>query len=134
MSIPDLTGVGPVPASDPSPSTQAVVDGIFTAAATGVLEDVLAWWADDGVLEDVTLARAFTGKTELLPYLDWYFKALPDLNFTPARILVDGPHAAVEWAQICHQTGPFDGIPGDGREFRLRALYLFEIRNGNVQH
>ena len=126
MSIPE------VPAAPLS--TRAVIDGIFAAAATGELEDVLDWWADDGVLDDITLGRVFSGKTELRPYLDWYFKALPDLDFTPARILVDGPYAAVEWAEICHLTGPFDGVPADGRELRLRALDLFEIRDGKVQH
>ena len=126
MSIPEL------PAE--RYSTRDVIDGIFAAAATGELEDVLAWWADDGVLEDITLTRAFHGKDELRPYLDWYFQALPDLDFTPARILVDGPYAAVEWAETCHMSGPFDGLPADGRELRLRALDLFEIRDGKVQH
>jgi steroid delta-isomerase-like uncharacterized protein len=126
MSIPEL----PVERY----STRDVIDGIFAAAATGELEDVLAWWADDGVLEDITLTRAFHGKDELRPYLDWYFKALPDLDFTPARILVEGPYAAVEWAEACHMSGPFDGLPADGRELRLRALDLFEIRDGKVQH
>ena len=80
MSIPEVS-------AEPL-TTLAVIDGIFAAAATGVLEDVLAWWADDGVLDDITLTRAFSGKDELRPYLDWYFKALPDLDFTPARVLV----------------------------------------------
>jgi steroid delta-isomerase-like uncharacterized protein len=126
MSIPEVPG-------EPL-STRAVIDGIFAAAATGELEDVLDWWADDGVLDDITLSRAFSGKDQLRPYLDWYFKALPDLDFTPARILIDGPYAAVEWAETCHMTGPFDGAPGDGRELRLRALDLFEIHAGKVQH
>jgi steroid delta-isomerase-like uncharacterized protein len=117
-----------------SGSTREVIDHLFAAAATGDLDQVLAWWADDGVLDDITLARRFSGQAELRPYLDWYFRALPDLDFTPARILVEGPYAAVEWAEICHQTGTFDGVPGDGRELRLRALDLFEIRDGKVAH
>jgi steroid delta-isomerase-like uncharacterized protein len=134
MSIPDVMGSpGHAPAAE-SRATRAVIDGIFAAAATGVLEDVLGWWADDGVLDDITLSRIFNGKAELRPYLDWYFKALPDLDFRPARILVDGPYAAVEWAETCHMSGPFDGLVPDGRELQLRALDLFEIRNGLVQH
>ena len=126
MSSPEL-GTPPV-------STRGVIDGLFGAAATGDLDRVLAWWADDGVLDDVTLGRRYRGQAELRPYLDWYFKALPDLDFSPARILVEGPFAAVEWAETCHMTAPFDGVPGDGRELRLRALDLFEIRAGKCAH
>jgi len=126
MSTPELA-----PESKP---TRAVIDGLFAAAATGDLDEVLAWWADDGVLDDITLSRRFSGKAELRPYLDWYFTALPDLDFTPARILVEGPYAAVEWAETCHLTGTFDGVAPDGRELRLRALDLFEIRSGRTVH
>jgi steroid delta-isomerase-like uncharacterized protein len=109
-----------------------VIDALFGAAATGVTSDVLRWWDPDGVLDDVTIAKRFRGHAELYPYLEWYYRALPDLDFTPARILVDGPLAAVEWAERCHLDGPFDGIAPDGRELRLRALDLFGIRDGRV--
>jgi len=113
-------------------TTREVIDELFTAAKTGVTSDVLAWWQPDGVLDDITLARRFAGHAELYPYLDWYYRALPDLDFTPARIVVDGDLAAVEWAERCHLEGPFDGLPADGRELRLRALDLFGIRDGKV--
>lgn len=115
-------------------ATRAVIDGLFAAAATGVTEDVLAWWADDGVLDDVTIARRYTGKAELGPYLEMYYRAFPDLDFTPARVIIDGAHAAVEWAETFHFLGDFDGIDADGRELRVRALDLFEIRDGLVVH
>lgn len=118
--------------SPESRDTRRVIDELFGAAATGVTGDVLRWWHSDGVLDDVTIAQRFRGHDELYPYLEWYYRALPDLDFTPARILVDGPFAAVEWAERCHLEGPFDGIAGDGRELRLRALDLFGIRDGRV--
>ena len=62
-----------------------------------------------------------------------YYRALPDLDFCPSLLLVDGPWALVEWAEICHVVAPFDGIPADGRELRLRAVDLFEIRDGRGQ-
>jgi steroid delta-isomerase-like uncharacterized protein len=121
------------PESSPeSRDTRRVIDALFAAAATGVTADVLDWWHADSVLDDVTIARRFRGHDQLYPYLEWYYRALPDLGFTPARIMVDGPLAAVEWAEICHLDGPFDGIPADGRELRLRALDLFGIRDGRV--
>ena len=53
--------------SDPRPDergdasgaeTSEVIDRLFAAAATGDTARVLEWWADDGVLDDVTLAHA----------------------------------------------------------------------------
>ena len=63
-----------------------------------------------------------------------YYRAFPDLDFTPARVVVDGPHAAVEWAETFHFREDFDGIAADGREVRVRALDVFEIRDGLVVH
>ena len=69
--------------STSSADTRRVIEGLFDAAATGVTDEVLRWWADDGVLDDVTLAQRFTGKAELGAYLEMYYRALPDLDFKP---------------------------------------------------
>ena len=124
MSIPDLDAR--------SAATRQVIDSLFAAAATGVTADVLEWWHVDGYLDDVTIARRFAGHDQLYPYLEWYYRALPDLDFTPARIIVSGDLASVEWAERCHLRAPFDGVAADGRELRLRAIDLFGIRDGKV--
>ncbi len=115
-----------------SAATRQVIDNLFAAAATGVTADVLEWWHENGYLDDVTIARRFTGHDELYPYLEWYYRALPDLDFTPARIIVSGDLASVEWAERCHLRAPFDGVAADGRELRIRAMDLFGIRDGKV--
>jgi steroid delta-isomerase-like uncharacterized protein len=117
-----------------SDDTRLVIDGLFAAAATGQTEEVLAWWAGDGVLDDVTLAQRVAGKDELRRYLDMYYRGLPDLDYKPKLLIVDGPWALVEWAATCHLLGPFDGVPADGRELRLRAVDLFEVHDGLVAH
>ena len=114
--------------------TREVIDGLFAAAATGEVEPVLRWWADDGVLDDITLARRYSGKAELRPYLEMYYRAFPQLTYEPSLLLIDGSSAMVEWAQVTRLEGTFDGLPGDGRELRLRAVDLFEIRDGLVVH
>jgi len=52
----------------------------------------------------------------------------------PKLLIVDGPWALVERAETCHLAREFDGLAGDGREVRLRAVDAFEIRAGRVQH
>ena len=86
------------------------------------------------MLDDVSLAQRIAGKAALRSYLDMYYGAFPDLDFKPKLLIVDGPWALVEWAEICHLSGPFDGIPADGRELLLRAVDLFEVRDGLVAH
>src|SRR3954454_21195267 len=109
-------------------STRDVIDAIFAAAATGDLDQVMSWWATEGVLEDVTLARAFTGRGEIREYLHWYFSALPDVRYEPIRLVVDGQHAVVEWAQPATLAAPFDGLASSvGRFVFLHAVDIFHI-------
>lgn len=114
--------------------TEGVIEGIFGEAATGDLDGVMSWWAPDGILEDITLAKAFRGHGEIRPYLDMYFAALPGISFEPIRLVCSGPTAVVEWAQSSVVQAPLDGTPGVGTELFLRAVDIFHITGGLVQH
>jgi steroid delta-isomerase-like uncharacterized protein len=115
-------------------STRAVIDGIFGEAARGNLDGVMRWWAADGILEDITIARAFQGHAEIRHYLDMYYRALPEVTYTPIRLAIDGPTAVVEWAQTAAIAAPFDGTPSAGTTVFLRAVDIFHIDGGLVQH
>jgi predicted ester cyclase len=115
--------------------TAQVIDGIFAAAATGDLDEVMSWWADDGILEDVTLAQAFSGAAEIRSYLEMYFGALPGVRYEPIRVVIEGTNAVVEWAQQTTLAQPFDGIEGSaGKQLYFHAVDLFQITDGHVQH
>jgi steroid delta-isomerase-like uncharacterized protein len=115
-------------------TTAEVVDGIFADAATGDLENVLRWWADDGTLEDVSIARAFVGKPAIRDYLRWYFIALPEIRYEPIRVVISGPTAMVEWMQGTPVVDVFDGVPASGQRLELHAIDVFHITDGLVQH
>jgi ketosteroid isomerase-like protein len=114
--------------------TEGVIEGIFAEAATGDLDGVMRWWATDGILEDITIAKAFRGHDEIRPYLQMYYLALPDITFEPLRLVVSGPTAVVEWAQPSVIAAPFDGTPSVGTQVFLRAVDIFHIGDGLVQH
>jgi hypothetical protein len=115
-------------------STRQVIDGIFADAATGDLEQVMRWWAEDGVLEDVTLAKAFTGRAEITDYLRMYYGALPEVVYEPLRLVIDGPTAVVEWAQLALIAAPFDGVDAVGVEVYLHAIDIFHVVDGLIRH
>jgi predicted ester cyclase len=115
-------------------STRQVIDGIFGEAATGDLDGVMRWWAAGGILEDITIARAFRGHDEIRRYLDMYYKALPEVTYTPIRLVIDGPTAVVEWAQTAVLAASFDGTPSAGTSVFLRAVDIFHVADGLVQH
>lgn len=115
-------------------TTREVIEGIFADAATGNLERVLRWWADEGTLEDVTIARAFVGKDQIRDYLRWYFAALPDVRYQPIRLVIDGPTAVVEWQQTARVVGEFDGVGASGVEMNFHAIDMFHIEDGRVLH
>jgi steroid delta-isomerase-like uncharacterized protein len=117
-----------------TPTTREVIDGIFAAAASGDLEEVLSWWHDEGTLEDVTIASAFVGKAALREYLDWYFRALPEVRYEPIRLLVEGQTAMVEWMQTARVAGSFDGVEADGRVLELHAMDVFHVVDGLIVH
>jgi steroid delta-isomerase-like uncharacterized protein len=114
--------------------TRGVIDAIFADAATGDVEKVMRWWADDGILEDVTIAKAYHGRQEIAEYLRMYFGALPDLTFEPMRLVVSGPTAVVEWAKTTTVASTFDGVEPAGQELYLHAIDIFHVENGLIQH
>src|SRR4051812_31898331 len=95
----------------------------------------MSWWAEDGVLEDVTIGKAFSGHPKIREYLEMYFSALPDLRYEPIRLLVDGSTAMVEWSQSTRVVRPFDGVaPAPGTTLDLHAVDVFHVVDGKVAH
>jgi steroid delta-isomerase-like uncharacterized protein len=110
-----------------------LVHDLFAAGASGVTEDVLSYWANDGVIVDHTLDRRIEGKGELRPYLSMFFAAFPGLSFTPMNVILDGDKAVVEWVGTALHRAEFFGIPPTGRTYALRGVDIFEIRDGKIQ-
>jgi steroid delta-isomerase-like uncharacterized protein len=113
--------------------SRAVIDGCFAAAARGDVDDVLTFWAEDGVMYDWTLDRAIRGHGELRPYLLIYFAAFPDNSFAATNVIVDGSTVVVEWASTATHGGDFFGRPATGRTYDLRGVDIFEVENGKIR-
>lgn len=108
------------------------LDELFRAAGDGDLDRVLALWDDSGVLEDVTLGRREAGKHAVTRYLQEYFRAFPDLSYSPEEIWTAEERGVVTWAGTTHPVGSFFGIPMPATPLRLRGVDLFVVRDGRV--
>ena len=116
------------------PTTREVIDDICTDATTGDLERFLAWWTDDDVLEDLTLAIAFAGREELRTYLHWNFKVLPGVRYQSIRLDIDDFTAIVDWQQIAQVVETFDEISPSEVELDIYEIDVFPVRDGLKQH
>ena len=111
-----------------------VLDELFRAAGEGDLERVLALWGDNGVIDDVTLGHKAVGKDAVARYLNEYFRAFPDLSYSPEEIWTAGDRGVVTWAGTTHPAGSFFGIPMPTAPLHLRGVDLFVVRDGRVLH
>ena len=119
---------------DPESAAHAERDrNLFAAAATGVTADVLEWWHEDGVLDDMTIARRFARHGGATHTWSGTTGRSPDLDFTPGA---DHRSPAIwpRWSGPSDATCEADStdVAADGRELRIRAMDLFGIRDGKV--
>lgn len=114
-------------------NSRAVIDGCFAAAARGDVDEVLSFWAEDGVMYDWTLDQIIRGHAELRPYLVTYFAAFPANTFTATAVIVDGATVVVEWASTAAHSGDFFGRTATGRTYELRGVDIFSVEAGKIR-
>jgi steroid delta-isomerase-like uncharacterized protein len=89
------------------------------------VEAVLAFYTDDVVFEDVSLAEPLHGKQAMRTYMADFFVAFPDLHIDERTIFGGRLIAAAEYELSGTHRGTLDGRPPTGRTFRLRALSVY---------
>jgi steroid delta-isomerase-like uncharacterized protein len=90
------------------------------------VEAVLAFYTDDVVFEDVSLAEPLRGKEAMRVYMAEFFIAIPDLHIEERSIFGRAMIAAAEYQLSGTHQGLLDGRPATGRAFRLNALSVYE--------
>jgi steroid delta-isomerase-like uncharacterized protein len=101
----------------------------FEAIARRDVDNVLAHWIDDGVIDLVPLA-ILRGRAQIGAFFRELFAAFPDLEMTITRLAAGQNEVAVEWRLSATFTGePFQGIEATGRPIELRGIDLIEIED-----
>jgi steroid delta-isomerase-like uncharacterized protein len=100
-------------------------------------EALLELMTDDIVYEDSAWPRPMRGHADVREFLDFTWRAFPDMRFE----MTDGPYldphrpaAAAYWRGYATHTGPIDppGMPATGKRVEFHGADFHEYRDGKV--
>jgi steroid delta-isomerase-like uncharacterized protein len=92
---------------------------------------------DDIVYDDSAWPTTMRGHAEVRPFLDWCWRAFPDLRFE----LLEGPFlhpherkASDCWRGVATHTGPIDppGFAPTGKRVEFDGMTFMEFRDGRL--
>jgi steroid delta-isomerase-like uncharacterized protein len=112
---------------------QQLLQRHYAAWSSGDVNGILACFAADASLEDVALEATFAGHDEIRQMAVRVLAAMPDLQWTPTRICVDGSTVFTEWRMTGTHADDLPRIgPGTGKQFSVRGSSVDEIRDGLI--
>jgi steroid delta-isomerase-like uncharacterized protein len=90
-----------------------------------------------GVYNEVGTGRKLRGQAEILPALQGWRKAMPDVKGTVTNAVASGNTAVLEVTWEGTQTGPLDGpggtLPPSGKRQTTPAAWVFEFDGDNIK-
>lgn len=90
-----------------------------------------------GVYNEVGTGRKLRGQAEILPALQGWRKAMPDVKGTVTKAVASGNTAVLEVTWQGTQTGPMDGpggtLPPSGKSQTTPAAWVFEFEGDKIK-
>jgi steroid delta-isomerase-like uncharacterized protein len=90
-----------------------------------------------GVYNEVGTGRQLRGKAEILPALQGWRKAMPDVTGTVTNAFASGNKAVLEVTWEGTQTGPMEGpggtLPPSGKRQTTPAAWIFEFEGDSIK-
>ncbi|HEV8575233.1 MAG TPA: ester cyclase [Dehalococcoidia bacterium] len=90
-----------------------------------------------GVYNEVGTGRQLRGEAQILPALQGWRKAMPDVKGTVTNAFASGNKAVLEVTWEGTQTGPMDGpggtLPPSGKRQTTPAAWVFEFEGDNIK-
>jgi steroid delta-isomerase-like uncharacterized protein len=88
-------------------------------------------YADDAVIESPT-AGVHRGREAAEKALRAIFSAFLDLTVSPDYLIIDGGSVASVITLEGTHIGDFLGIPPTGKQFRMPAVFFYQLENGKI--
>jgi steroid delta-isomerase-like uncharacterized protein len=104
----------------------------FAAINRHDLDEMVGYYDDEVVLDLVPIGIK-RGPGEYRAFFQELFGAVPDVEFTLARVTANASIAAVEWrASGTFSGGPFQGVEATGASVQIRGCDCFEVKDGKI--
>jgi steroid delta-isomerase-like uncharacterized protein len=87
-------------------------------------DTVIALFAKDAVIEDVTLGVVSRGLAEIRDFAVGSFTTFPDIHFDLVNSTLKGGHGTIEWVFSGTDTG---GFGGTGKPFSVRGVTVMDV-------
>jgi steroid delta-isomerase-like uncharacterized protein len=98
------------------------------------VEQVVSFYSEDGIHENVPTGEVFKGRKAVRGYIQAMLAAFPDLKFEVKSTLVSGNMSAGELVMSGTNTGrPPSGAPATGKTFTLRFANVQEYEAGLIK-
>ncbi len=95
-------------------------------------DEILKYFTEDAVYEDVTLGAVNTGKEAIRAFLTEFLAAVPDIHMEFTSTFATERGGGAEWVMTGTQTGDMPGIPATGKRVSLRGASILELRDGRI--
>jgi steroid delta-isomerase-like uncharacterized protein len=86
----------------------------------------------DGVLESV-MGPSITGRADIEQFYRRLFEAFPDFHYEPQELIVEGARAVQVVTFEGTHRGTFMGMPPSGRHVRVPGVFLFTLRDHEIE-
>jgi steroid delta-isomerase-like uncharacterized protein len=90
-------------------------------------------YAEHAVIESPT-AGVHSGREAAEKALTAVFTAFLDLTVTTEQLIIEGDHVASVLTLKGTHIGDFLGIPPTGKQFRMPAVFFYQLENGRIVH
>jgi steroid delta-isomerase-like uncharacterized protein len=86
----------------------------------------------DSTLESV-MGPSLSGRADIEQFYRRLFEAFPDFHYQPTELIVDGARVVQVATFDATHSGTFMGMPPSGRRVRVPGVFLFTIRNHEIE-
>ncbi len=98
----------------------------------GNLDQLQNDYAEHAVVEDSMYPRPFVGREAILARKSAGMTAIPGLQITVTRRVVQGNQLTVEWIASGTHTGDYPGLAAPGRAFSIPGVTVVVRQNGKI--
>lgn len=129
---------GGVLSQDAGPG-ESFANAYIAAWNTRDAERIAAFFAEDGVYEDVTsvangwATEAWQGRAAIADAIRGMYDGIPDMSLELRSVRAADDLVVLEWTMIGTQTGDWPGLPATGKSFSVPGISSIELHDGAIR-